>query len=280
MKVLKKEDIFKISSKKQGPKICILGGVHGDEICGVEAIQSILNNSSFKLKKGEITLIYANRKAINSNVRFVEENLNRCFLENKPKTNSYEENLANDLKEILNECDICLDIHASFSKESQPFIICEKNAFEYIKYFPITKVCSGFDKYESGGTDYYMNLIKKIGICIECGYLADKNSKKIAINSIFSLLKTLDMIENFELIETKKEYLKLNDLYYAKSKFSLVKEFKDFEKLKKGELIGIDGNSQIKAKNDGFIIFARNRKLEDKDKEAFLYGKTIKNKND
>ena len=274
MKVLKKEDIFKISSKNKGPKICILGGVHGNESCGVEAIKGILNNPKFSINCGEITFIYANRSAIDKNVRFVEENLNRCFLKNKVKTNSYEENLAEDLKKLLDDCDVCLDLHASFSKESEPFIICEKNAYYYIKNFSIKKVCSSFDEYEPGGTDYYMNLIGKVGICVECGYLGDINSKMVSIQCIYSLLNILDMVK-FKGREYKKEYLTLNKLYLAKNEFKLNKEFRDFEFLEKGELIGEDGNNRIRTEENGFILFAKDVKNNDVDKEAFLFGKKL-----
>jgi len=277
MKTLNKKDIINISSNLKGPKVVILSGVHGNEICGVKAIKEILNNKKFQINKGKITFIFANRRAINEKIRFCEENLNRCFLKNKTKTNSYEENLAKDLKKILNKNDICLDLHASFSKKSEPFIICENNAFNLIKDFPIKKVCSGFDEIEPGGTDYYMNLKNKIGICIECGYLGNNKSKHIAIQSVYSLLNSLEMY-NYKSQKKEKEFLLINKIYYAKNNFILEKEFKDFEFLKKGELIGTDGKKILLSKNNGFILFGRNVQSNEKDKEAFLFGKKLYSK--
>ncbi len=47
--------------------------------------------------------------------------------------------------------------------------------------------------------------------------------------------------------------------------------FSDFEFVKKDTLIGYDNDLPIKADNDGFILFARNRKKDDKDKDAFMF---------
>ena len=273
MQTLKDEDIFKFSSKVKGPKVCILGGVHGNEVGGVNAIKEILEND-FKILKGEVTFVFANRKAIDQNVRFVEENLNRCFIDNKEKTGSYEEKLSLDLKEILNGCDICLDLHASSVKGTEEFIICEKNAYEYIKEFPIKKVCGGFDKLQPGGTDSYVNRLGKVGICVECGYLTGENSKAIAKNCIYSLLKKLRIVE-FENKESEKEFLEVRDIYFIEENFGLLRSCQNFEFLKKGTLIGKDGDKEVYAKYDGFILFAHNKKKTDVDKEAFLYGVRI-----
>lgn len=49
-----------------------------------------------------------------------------------------------------------------------------------------------------------------------------------------------------------------------------MKEFDDFEKIKQGEVIGVDGVEEIKAEYDGIILFARNR--EQTGEEGFLIG--------
>ncbi|MBW2997972.1 succinylglutamate desuccinylase/aspartoacylase family protein [Candidatus Woesearchaeota archaeon] len=269
--LLNGNDLFVMDSSVSGPNVLILGGVHGNEYCGVRAIDEVINKNLISLNKGKVTFVYANREAINKEVRFVEENLNRCFLEDKLKTNSYEERMAQDIMKIMDSCDVCLDLHASSCKNSIPFIICENNALEYIKDFPIEIVCGGFDEHEPGGTDYYMNLLGKVGICVECGYKEDLRTKDVAITCITNILSSLGMID-YNVKRHPKEFLEVNELYQPKEEFKLIKEFDDFEKMSEGSVIGYDGDNEVRTKSNGFILFARDVKKLDPDRDAFLYG--------
>lgn len=270
LKFLKKENIFKFSSKKDGNKICILGGVHGDEIAGIDAIKTIVKN--FQIDNGEVYFILCNDKAIKKGKRFVEENLNRCFIKNKISTNSYEEKLANELKQIISQFDICLDIHNSTSKNTEPFIICEDNAYDLIDSINIQKVVSNFDSLEPGGTDYFMNSINKIGICVECGYLTDQNSIKLAEEIIINFLKKVDNIKKSFKNFNNKEYFFLEKVYIPEINFVLEKEFKDFEKIKSNQIIGYDDNKVI-SHYQGIILFAHN--INNNYEEAFLIAKEM-----
>ena len=158
---------------------------------------------------------------------------------------------------------------------------CEENAFLYISDFPIRIVCSGFDTIEPGGTDYYMNSIGKVGICAECGFLGDEKSFYTALSCVGRLLINLSMIKEWRFSKFSNEdsletdYMQVKELYYAKKAFSLTKEFSDFEMIKKGRLIGFDGNDGFRMPYDGFILFARNVCERDVDREAFLLGAKI-----
>jgi len=283
MNILEEKNMFEFDSGKSGEKVCILAGVHGNEMGGIEALKLIIQKFEdriIKLKKGKIVFVLANPKAIEKNVRFIEENLNRCFVENKLKTNSYEEKLSFDLKNIFESCDICLDLHSSFVKDSKPFIICEENAFDLVQSFPMEIICSGFDLIQPGGTDYYMNRIGKIGLCVECGFLEDEESINLAENIMLSLLRNLDMISNgfvnYNLKIDKKKYYQVRELYCTNDEFRLLKEFKDFEAVCKNQSIGTDGKNQIKSNYDGFILFARDVLRDSLDREAFLLGQENK----
>jgi succinylglutamate desuccinylase len=269
------EEVIKINGKNGGPTSIILAGVHGNEQCGIEAFKKIL--PELKIDKGSVFFIYGNPRAIAVKKRFTETNLNRMFKNENSlsaeEKNSYEYQRAQFLKNYLNQADVLLDIHASGNPESYPFAICEKNSKEIVKYLPIETVVSGFDNVEPGGTDYYMNSIGKIGICIECGYLGNPESENVAIQSIDAFLKARGHITN-DIPFKKQSEINMYDLYYTKTdKFTLSKPFKDFEQLTKGQIIGTDGETQVLAKNDGIILFACNRsKIGD---EAFLFGKKL-----
>jgi len=268
-------NFLKLTGRNKGQTSTILVGVHGNEKCGIEALDALL--PTLKIENGTVFVGYGNPLAIKKNVRQVEANLNRMFklksALKKQEIISYEYKRAQYIKKHLDRSEALLDVHASSTPKSKPFVICEKNAFEISKYLPIKIVVSGFDKNQPGGTDYYMNQKGKIGICIECGYINDIRSKQIAKNSILAFLALRGHVKG----QTKKQnqlFIGIYKLYTTKtSQFTLVKKFKDFENIIKNQIIGYDGNKAISSPKDGIILFARNR--NEKGEEAFLLGKKI-----
>lgn len=295
------ENAIELEGVKKGNNSVITVLVHGDETCGLEALYELF--PLLEIESGKITFVLANPKAYEQNVRFAEANLNRLFKKestyNKEELESYEFSRARFLREIYDTADVLLDIHASFTPKSEPFVICERNAENFFDYLPVQKIVFGFDEIEPGGTDYYMNSIGKIGICLECGYLGDSSSKDVAMSGIINFLyvqnhiskqvknileekkekikkvEKVEKVERGEIIKevgkSEKNFIQMNELYYTKTDdFKLARDFKDFEKLKKGELIGYDGEEKICASKDSIILFARNRQqVAD---EAFLLG--------
>lgn len=268
------EGFTRIQGQSDGPTSVILGGVHGNEVCGVEAIDAILPTLS--IEHGTLWVGKANLRAIDQNVRFVDTNLNRMFVDDEllssAEMEGYEYGRAQEIKSILQEADALLDVHASFTPGARPFAICEPNAKEIVSNLPIDLVVSGFDEVEPGGTDYYMNKLGKIGICIECGYLGDPATTDIAIASIKSFLAVRGHIDQGAPADGQtQEYIRMYKLYKTKVNFSLDHDFEDFERVNEGQTLGTDGEEVVQADQDGIIVFARNRPSASE--EAFLLGK-------
>ena len=267
-----KEDIIELLGKESGPTSIILVGIHGNEKCGVYAMEKLL--PSLEIERGRVFIGYGNPRAIEQDVRFTETNINRMFksdeLISEGDRNSYEYSRAQFLKKYLDQADALLDVHSSFTPGARPFIICEPNAKGIVEYLPMDLVVSGFDKWQPGGTDYYMNANGKIGICVECGYLGDSAATQMAEQSIIAFLTARGHIKGDSKIYQQSS-AKVYSLYITKTdKFRLSKPFEDFEKILAGQIIGIDGDEEIKSPKDSFILFARDRnKIGD---EAFLLG--------
>jgi len=109
----------------KGPSLLILGGIHGDEICGSIAIKSInklLINKDINILSGSLTMIpVANPLAARLNTRNGERNLNRNFYPKKnPK--DFEDYLNNVICPIISKHDIILDLH-SFKTGIKPFAL-------------------------------------------------------------------------------------------------------------------------------------------------------------
>jgi succinylglutamate desuccinylase len=254
------KDFIKLTGKYAGPTSIILAGVHGDEVCGINAINELL--PSLQLNKGSLIIGLGNLLAIKKNVRYIEVNLNRVFkdgkLLSKKEKMSYEYRRSRVIKKYLMQADALLDIHSSHTPNSPAFAICEKNGLNIARYLPVKYITGGFDKVEPGGTDYYMNSNGKIGICVECGYTNDSLSTKNAIQSIIAFLAARKHIKNNNKFQGQS-FFNVYYLYKTKTKkFKLQKKFNDFEKVFKNQIIGKDGKQLIKAQKNGVIIFARN----------------------
>ncbi len=261
--------------KQPGPSSIIIAGVHGNEKCGIEALEQILPD--LRIESGEVTFSYGNPRAIELNKRFTETNLNRMFKDDlflsSPGKKSYEYDRAQVLKKYLNRSEVLLDIHASATPNSKPFVICEINAREITRYLPAAFVVSGFDKFQPGGTDYYMNKIGRIGICLECGYLGDPRSTKVAQAGCLTFLRARGHIQG-EVKPRNQSRIRIYELYLTKTdKFTLSKTFDDFENLREGQLIGIDGAEEIRADRASIILFAGDRNQVGE--EAFLLGERV-----
>ncbi|MEK7132207.1 MAG: succinylglutamate desuccinylase/aspartoacylase family protein [Patescibacteria group bacterium] len=266
------EEIFELNGNQNGNTSIILAGVHGNEKPGIEALQKVLTN--LEIKRGRVLIGYGNPTAMKTNQRFIQADLNRMFKPNDLLSDidmeSDEYARAQFLKNYLNQAGALLDIHSSATPESRPFIICEANAESIIEYLPIDLVVSGFDQVQPGGTDYFMNSLGKIGICVECGYIGNPESSLIAENSIIAFLKARGHLTN-DLGRIEKSYIRMSKLYKTTSDcFTLSKPFADFEKLDQNQIIGKDGDKLVRADNEGVILFARNHNKIGE--EAFLLG--------
>lgn len=266
------EEVIERHGANPGPVSIVLAGVHGNERCGVDAVSEILKD--LQIVKGKVVFCYGNPKAITESKRFIEQNLNRMFNDEAILTDtekgSYEFARAQFLKPYMLSAGALLDVHASLTPDSQPFVICEPNASGIVEQLPVARVVTGFDAVEPGGTDYFMNINGKIGVCIECGYTNDVQSVARAKEGILSFLRARGHLERVH-INREQEHIHMYDLYRTKTNtFMLTKEFGDFEHLSSGQVIGYDGNEKIAAQKDCVILFARNR--ERAGDEAFLLG--------
>ncbi|CAE7652527.1 astE [Symbiodinium sp. CCMP2592] len=109
------------------PRVVVLGGVHGNELSGVEVVQRLVSEMCNKPEQvqGEITLAIGNPPAVSRGVRFVHQDLNRCFQEvggdpAMPLGMEHEQSRAKVLMPLLRGLDVLLDLHAT-NKPSKPF---------------------------------------------------------------------------------------------------------------------------------------------------------------
>ncbi len=245
------DTIYETKGKLPGPNVLVLGGVHGNEICGVDAIERLKDIS---IQSGTLRQIIANPEAVKQGKRFIDENLNRVIRENSdPKT--YEAKIAQYLLPHLRWADYCLDVHASNTPNTTPFIIGKDS--ELASSIPIDLVVTNMTKFYPDSTVGYAERHSTRSIAIEGGYVADPQSTDVAVVSIQNFLVRAGIVPG-EIQPTLQRRLEIFDQYHNNDEF-VPQDFSDFELVKEGQLLGYDGSKPIHAKDEGRIMFPRKR---------------------
>lgn len=248
-------EILEITSNKPGPTVAIFTGVHGNERAGVYALNRLA--SKLKITRGKAFLVYANPPAIEADVRMVNKNLNRCFYKGN-NGNTAEDKRARYLMKVLDKSDALLDLHMFYDDQGEPFVICEENALDLAQKFDVNIISTNWTKTEPGGTDGYMYLQNKIGVCVECGPISkSKEYVEFAINTIYQFLKYFEMTnEDVNFSRTNKRIIRAERaIYKTSSSFKLNDNFHNFMRLREGQIIARDKVKTWKARSNECIIF-------------------------
>ena len=107
-----------------GPRLIVLGAVHGDETCGTRAIERVaeeIDAGVLRLARGALTLVpVTNPLAYEKGRRTGDRNLNRR-LAPTAAPHEFEDHVANWLCPLLAAHDVLLDLH-SFRSPGVPFV--------------------------------------------------------------------------------------------------------------------------------------------------------------
>ena len=220
------------ASLQPGPRLVVLGGVHGDETCGtagIERVVAALDDGSLQLLRGQLTLVpVANPLARRLLRREGERNLNRLFRPTAPgaRPADYEARLTDLLCPLLDRHEVLLDLH-SFQSEGEAFAMIGPRdnpgplepfarAFEegqLALHLGTPRVVEGWlDIYAAGlaqrgqaadeaalafgwGTNEYMRSRGGYAVTLECGQHQDPAAPEVAYQAILSALRLLGMIE-------------------------------------------------------------------------------------
>ena len=225
--------IHGFSSPVPGPRLVVLGGVHGDETCGTVGIERIvaeLDAGVLPLLRGQLTLVpVANPLARQRGRREGERNLNRSF-EPTAEPADYEAHITNLLCPILDRHEVLLDLH-SFQSAGEAFAMIgprDNNgtlepfarAFEegqLARHLGTSRVVEGWlDIYAASlaqrarrpagvpvdaaalafgrGTNEYMRSRGGYGVTLECGQHRDPVAPQVAYRAILTALRLLGMV--------------------------------------------------------------------------------------
>lgn len=293
--------ITKYIGTKPGPLLIVLGGMHGNEPAGIKAIQMMgkmlevepITNLDFEYCGSFLGLI-GNLKAKHENKRFINSDLNRSFTEENLKivASSDETDLKDELleiKQILREVRqaideikpekvIVLDLHTTSSFGGIFSIVTDNEESVKIAIELHAPVIMGMLEGIKGTTLHYFieeNFgVPMVPVTFESGQHNEDLSVNRAIAAITNCMRTIksvspEYVENQHdnlLIEHSKNLPKVSKLISKHSitegdHFRMLPNYKNFQRIKEGEIIAKDIKGDITASDDSLILMPLYQKL-------------------
>lgn len=267
---------FIICSGVPGPKIVIMGGVHGNEPVGVDAIIEIQKDLT-GLKRGEVTFILGNPQAYLQDIRFISSNLNRCFIANFP--NDYEGYRAKEITKFLKQYkpEYLLDLHSVSIGDTKMEIHKNLKSVNKELLNPDFMQIVLTEKATRGSTIQLKFIPKSMGV--ECGNHTSKKGLNVGIFKIKELLNVYKMTD-FNLDKLRNNInlfaYELSEPIIPEVNFSFVDPDITSEIfVKKGDIYAKSDKGDIVALEDRYILMpCKNPKISDTD-AGFLAKKVI-----
>lgn len=290
------EKIWQVTGSKDGPNLVICGGVHGDELIGIEVVEKLkemFEKEELKLEKGNLTLILANVEAIKSHQRATapEIDLNDLFypehLSGRP-LKYYESRRARVLAPFLLKADIFIDIHATDSG-SEPFLPCPFTPkHEKIYRWFDTDIVLTDPKHLLFGRKFLSadELVDRnggIGICFEAGWYRYTRRVPIILESVLNILADQGMIKPAApLVPPDKKfrvYELVGQVLLTSAGFRYAEAFakaRSFAPIKKGQAVGYAGARPVVAPADGVIVFPKTEeRWADAEKDILYFARPV-----
>jgi predicted deacylase len=258
------------NSNIQGPKLLVLGAIHGNEPAGTIASNKIMQQidaGEIKLLKGSIEFIpVCNPIAKDKDVRFIEHNLNR-ILNRHEKEESVEHSFANQVCDAIDRSDYVLDIHSTHLEGDLPtvfndFVTDETSAWANTLNIG-TVITSWRDMLNNSeapsdfsDTVNYAHQQGKKALLIEAGYHYEPTAENLAYQAIYNSLVFLGMIDSSDNQEPKNDVAHMYKVVFkTNEEGSFVKNWKHMDTVTAGEVVAkLDNGTELKAEFDGYVV--------------------------
>lgn len=280
--------------KEKGVLFICFGSIHGNEPAGVKALELMfkmlevepITNPTFAFK-GMLLGLRGNLRAIQEGKRFIKRDLNRQWtVENvdrikaTPASDLEAEDL--EIKEILAiieaeiaayqpEKIVLLDLHTTTAFGGIFTIVTDDPRSLEIGIELHAPVIRGFLEGVRGTTMHYFNEVNIgvpiVSVCFESGQHNEELSVNRAIAAITNCMRTIGCVrkEDVEnqhdklLIEFSRGLPRVSQLVKShrimkNDAFVMREGYKNFQKVKKEEIVAEDRKGEIKISQDGLIL--------------------------
>ncbi|NVK53425.1 MAG: succinylglutamate desuccinylase/aspartoacylase family protein [Flavobacteriaceae bacterium] len=270
-----------VKGSKGTPTVIFFGGIHGNELAGVKALQkvyTVMVEKEIPLV-GNFYAISGNIQAIEKNERFVDVDLNRIWtkdaLANTTNTNFTEYNERTSIYKVIKEIVAIeagpfyfIDLHTT-SSETNPFITISDslNNRKFSNVFAMPTVL-GIEEYLEGPLLTFINEFGHVALGFEAGQHYNETSIDNCVAFIWLALEASGCIAKSEIekYDFHKHYLSffndVQDFYEIKYKYQIGKQerfamldgFTNFETITKHQKLAISNGSIVGSPMEGKIF--------------------------
>ncbi|NET02922.1 MAG: aspartoacylase [Sphaerospermopsis sp. SIO1G1] len=243
-------------------QVAVIGGSHGNELIGVYLVKKfqkypdLIKRTSFKTLS-----LLGNPQAINAGRRYIDRDLNRCFLPSNLPTSemsNYEELRAREIQNFLqtsnqNLVDVIIDLHTTTANmgiclifgNMHPILL---NLAAYLSSInPLVKVYIHEQPRNSG----FLRSLSELGFAIEVGAIAQgildaelfQQTEKI-VYAALDFLESFNQGKNICTTNSLTIYKSINAVDYPRDKNGEIQamihpqlQFKDYQPLYPGDPI-------------------------------------------
>ncbi len=277
----KQAHIIDILGQNTDRKFIVVGGMHGNEINGIEAIERLIPQLKKVLKPGHgrIYFLKGNLQALNQNERFIEQDLNRLWLEeniDKPVSEVADFKALKVLHDLIVN-DICqgqfkncnfLDLH-TFSAQSGIFAIpaCNEQSIAFAKSFGVPFI-EKLSETLPGTALSYFGRLGMASVVFEGGTHQTEEATDTLEAGLWHSLAYLGFIdEDLPQVVRSRQHLtqiseklphhleliyrhKLDDYHH----FKMNSGYFNFKPVQKQEDLAIQNKTSVKSPDSGFML--------------------------
>ncbi|NNF00828.1 MAG: aspartoacylase [Pyrinomonadaceae bacterium] len=296
--------IGEVTGDADGPSLIVVGSVHGNEPSGALAMRRMLPELR-KLSgdlRGRVFLIAGNTRAISENVRFIDDDLNRHWTAEKVLRNDPASEVSSDRVEDLEQRELlaifdrvlstardevyAMDLHST-SSQSSPFAMIGDTLRNrrFAQKFPATFLLGIEEQLDSTILEYINNRG-----AVTLGFEAGQHSDATAIDNQEALIWLA--LVNAGIVSGEKIDLEKHETTLRKAmnnerriieirhrhaitpedNFEMNPGYKNFQPVKKGEVLARDKDGQVKAKETSLILMPL---YQEQGNDGFFLGREI-----
>jgi predicted deacylase len=249
------------------PYVGVCGSMHGDEPCGALAVQRIagdFESHALLPAQGTVFLVHANPKATSIGLRHTPDgdDMNRlwdfAFIDKlSPDAWGYEHERVLELKEILGDLDIFLDLHSA-KTETPAFGVSngEGNIDEIAKNIGISYLVQSWyglaDKVIIG----FLKLAGTPALSVECGSHSDPEIASRAYGIAMRFLRATGAIDDGKEVNGNdvQSVHVVETITRPSQEFQFGAPWKGFQELEPGTLVGRDRVTEIRVSQRCYAV--------------------------
>ena len=260
-------------AQRDGPLLVLVGGVHGNEPAGVEALRDFCGELAPRAGglRGRVLVLAGNLAGLAAGRRFVDEDLNRVWT---PATldgpgRSVELDRARSLRPHVDAADYLLDIH-SMLEPSPPVMICGpldkgiRFAFEVgVPQHVVSDAghSNGTRMRDYGG--FGDPASPKNALLVECGQHWERAAERVASQTTWRFLARLGVVDPAQAAReidpgqpAPQRLIRVTDAVIASSPaFRFARPFSGLDVVPHaGDVIAWDGETPVRAPYDNCVL--------------------------